>query len=424
MIVILYILIKVVFLGIFMTGLTKLKYNVKKSSVIIIVFNLGIFILNSVIYMLKGIDFLDNVFLLTASLPAFICFSLVSKYKGFKVLFSLLTVSIFGMLTSFIESMSSIVFNNHLINLLSQFISLGLIIFIIFKIFRKRLFEMFEVLEKGWGLFCMVPTLLYVAIFLLQYYPTPITKRTENIFVDFVVYILVFAFNVIMYLNFKNISEYFQLKLDKKNLLIHTEMQKKEYASLMDKMNAIRIYRHDMRHHMNALSTYLHDSNVLEAQKYLNKLDDNLDETAVNRYCDNYGVNVILSSYISRAKKEQIKVTSSVVLSEDIQIDDIDLGVIFANSIENAINACKRIDDIGKRMLTVTCKEQSNQLCIQVTNTFIGEVNFNGAYPVAENLDHGFGTKSIASIVEKYGGIFSFTTKDGIFKTSVILNLK
>ena len=423
MIVILYILPKDIILAIFMSILTKLKYNIKKSSIIIVSFNFGIFLINSAIYMLKGAEIMGFFFPLTTCLPAFLCFSLVSKYKGFKVLFSLLTVSIFGTLTSYIQLLSSLVFKIYFINLLSQFLSLGLLIFFIMKIFRKRYFEMLEALENIWGLFCTIPLLLLTIIFLLQYYPSSIINRTENIFVVFVVYILVFAFDAIMYLNFKNISEYFQLKQDRKNLLLHTEMQKNEYTALMDKMKATQIYRHDMRHHISAISIYLHDNNFSEAQKYLHKLEDNLNNTIVSKYCDNYGVNVILSTYISRARKEQIKVISTVVLAEQSRVDDLDIGVIFANAIENAINACKKIDDISNRMITITCQERSGQICIQITNTFVGQVNFDGEYPVAHDIEHGFGTKSIATITEKYGGIFSFSIQDGIFKTSVILNV-
>jgi hypothetical protein len=35
---------------------------------------------------------------------------------------------------------------------------------------------------------------------------------------------------------------------------------------------------------------------------------------------------------------------------------------------------------------------------------------------------HGIGTRSIAAIAEKYRGVFSYNAKDGIFKSTVILN--
>lgn len=423
MTVILYLFIKVTFLAVFMTCLTQLKYSVKKSYIIIIACNLIIWIANCLIYFFKGQEFLTNIFLLSASIPAFVCFSLVSKSKGFKVLFSLLTVTIFGMFTSYIESVSSYTFNNlPSVDLFSQFFCLALIIIFIIKIFRKSYFKMLDTFDTGWGLFCSVPSLLAIIIFLLQYYPTSINKRPENIPVVFIVYVLMFVSYTIIYFTFDNISQYYKLKQDKNILLINTEMQKIEYQAMTDKLSAVQIYRHDMKHHINAINSFLYENNVLEAQKYLGKLNVNLSNTIIEKYCENFVVNVILSSYINKAKKEDINVISKVDLSESIKVDDIELGVVFANAIENAINACKNIQNPTDRNITVICKMRSDQIYIQIANAYNNKITFDGEYPVSNQKDHGIGTRSIAAIAEKYNGIFSFTAESGIFKTTVILN--
>ncbi len=91
-------------------------------------------------------------------------------------------------------------------------------------------------------------------------------------------------------------------------MLLQTEMQKKEYAAILDKINAIQIYRHDPRHHLTALNTLLHENNLGEAEKYLGKLNNQLDGTVIEKHCENYVVNIILSSYINRARDEGIEV--------------------------------------------------------------------------------------------------------------------
>jgi two-component system sensor histidine kinase AgrC len=230
-----------------------------------------------------------------------------------------------------------------------------------------------------------------------------------------------FVFYATVYLNFENISQYYQLKQDKEVMLIQTDMQKKEYIAIMDKINAIQIYRHDMRHHINAINTFLHDNNISEAQKYLNKLNDNLSKTIIEKYCDNYGVNVILSSYIKKAKDEQIDVISKVHISENIKIDNIELGIILSNAIENAINACKKIIAPKDRRITIVCKEHHNQLYIQISNPYVGEVLFEKDMPISNIEDHGLGTRSIVAIAEKYEGVCSFTAENEIFKATAIL---
>jgi sensor histidine kinase regulating citrate/malate metabolism len=48
-------------------------------------------------------------------------------------------------------------------------------------------------------------------------------------------------------------------------------------------------------------------------------------------------------------------------------------------------------------------------------------VEFADDLPVSTKENHGLGTKSIAAIAQKYGGVYSFTAEDGVFTTSIIL---
>ena len=203
---ILYLFFKIACLAVFMTCLTKLKYDVRKSIIIIVAFNIVIWIANYAIYVFIGIDFLMNIFPLTASVPAFICFFLVSKSKGIKVLFSFLTVTIYGMLTSFIGALPVIFFNSLILRLVFEFLSCVLLIVFIVKVFRKPYFKIYYTLEKGWGLLCLVPCLIIAMIYLLQYYPTYIQYRPKDIPVVFLVFALMFVFYTILYFNFENIS--------------------------------------------------------------------------------------------------------------------------------------------------------------------------------------------------------------------------
>ncbi|GAB6152243.1 hypothetical protein JCM17380_09930 [Desulfosporosinus burensis] len=141
----------------------------------------------------------------------------------------------------------------------------------------------------------------------------------------------------------------------------------------------------------------------------------------VNLDCFNYTVNLILSSYITKAKNEQINVETQINLPENNAVSDMDLCVIFANAIENAINACNSINIENDRTLKIVSKVNNNKLYIQITNSFDGTIIFVDDMPVSTEENHGLGTKSIAAIVQKYAGVYSFTAEDRVFKASIIL---
>jgi hypothetical protein len=177
-----------------------------------------------------------------------------------------------------------------------------------------------------------------------------------------------------------------------------------------------------LRHHIITINSLLHDHNIQEAQNYLEKLDKKLKKTMIEKYCGNYVINVILSSYIKKAKDEKITVCCQVDIPENITIDSIEIGLIFSNAIENAIIACKQLEDYTDRKIDITCKNHYNQLYIQICNTYVGDILFEEELPISKETNHGFGTKSIAAIAGAFNGIYSFSAKDGIFKTTVILN--
>jgi sensor histidine kinase YesM len=418
----LYLFIKVALLAVFMTCLTPLRDNSKRTYAVIVLGNVFIWLFNFLIYELKGLVFLDHVYLLTASLPAYFCFSAVAKYKGAKVLFSLLTVSVFGMLNAFLSFLPTLLIKHYLVDALVNSLCFILTIVFIIKVFRRPYFRILEALERGWGPFCFISFLMLAMIFLLQYYPVPIRDKAENIPLLLLAYILMSAFYAIIYLNFENITHYYQLKQDKKLMLLQTEMQKKQYDSILDKLSDAQIYRHDMKHHINALSTLLHDNKASEAEKYLGRLSERLNDTVIEQYCENYVVNAILSFYIGKAREEGIEVICKAYVPAGSNIEDMELGAVFSNAMDNAIAACMKMEDRTARRISVECREQCGQMYIQIRNTFAGEVKFDGEYPVSQREGHGFGTRSIAAIANKYSGIFSFAVEEGFFVTTVILN--
>lgn len=181
------------------------------------------------------------------------------------------------------------------------------------------------------------------------------------------------------------------------------------------------LYRHDMRHHLNLINAYLIDDNQSAAQKYIAAVEKTIEAIAVENYCLNYTVNLILSSYISKAKTEHITVDTQINVPENNAISDMDLCVIFANVIDNAVNACKSVPNRNDRFLNINCKTKEDKLLIQVSNSYEGTILFDGDMPVSHEENHGFGTKSMTMVVEKYNGIHSFSAENGVFKTSVIL---
>ena len=417
-----YLFLKAALNAILLVCLTPLISNKRKAIAIIVAGKVFIWLLNYAIYEMRGRVFLEHIFPITAALPDLAWVFLVAKYKGYKALFSLLTANVFGMLNAFLSFFPTLVVHDYLIDSLSNTVCYVLLILFVIKAFRKPYLKILDALEKGWGPLCLVSILMLALIFLLQYYPVPIRDNTQNIPLLALTYGLVFTFYAIIYLNFENITNYYQLKQDQKLILLQTEMQKKEYNAILDKVSAAQIYRHDMRHHIQALYTMLHENKPVEAEKYLGKLSDKINDTAIEQFCENYVVNAILSYYINKAREVGIQVICKANIPTELKIEEMELVTLFSNMLENAVTACESIPDPTARTISIVCRESLGQLHIQITNSYTGEIKFDGEYPVSQREDHGFGTRSIAAIAQKHEGIFSFTAQGGQFVTTVILH--
>lgn len=234
-------------------------------------------------------------------------------------------------------------------------------------------------------------------------------------------FILIISAYVLIMRFFKQTRQQLIMQSEQEVLKTQLSAAQAHLAALKESETKTLIYCHDLHHHLDLINGYLADNKHDEAKKYITEVEKSIEYTETIKYCDNHAVNLILSSNIKRAKQENIVVESRVDITEDCHVSDIDLCIILSNAIENAINACMNIKDINNRRINIICKSKNHKLFIQVANNFIGEVKFEEDMPIRTEENHGFGTRSIAATVQKYGGLCSFIAEDGVFKASVIL---
>lgn len=56
-------------------------------------------------------------------------------------------------------------------------------------------------------------------------------------------------------------------------LELQKEYQKKEYMDVLSRLESLRIYRHDMRHHLNMISLMISSGDVDMAKMYIEDLN-------------------------------------------------------------------------------------------------------------------------------------------------------
>ena len=197
-------------------------------------------------------------------------------------------------------------------------------------------------------------------------------------------------------------------------------MQAVQYENLQEKIIEARRAKHDVRHHIALMHDYLNKGDYAALDKYLDEYGMSLPDDSLIRFCKNTAANAVLLYFAQQAKSNNVDYIVKADIPESIPISDTDISVLFGNLIENALDACRQENSDDKKIV-IRADFSNNSLCITVDNTITCTPKFDsdGALVSTKHKGLGFGTRSVKSIAEAYGGVCRFEAKDGIFYASV-----
>ncbi len=226
-----------------------------------------------------------------------------------------------------------------------------------------------------------------------------------------------------------NISDMVKMKKENEklvfdmNLLENSLAEQKRYNTMITRNEEItRKQRHDLRHQLVVIKELAGDTNPTLTE-YLDSLIHSIPH-APKKYCENKAVNSIISHYGAICANESIALETklNVPESEDSVLDN-DLCLVFGNMIENAIEACRRLDNDGC-FIRLSADIRYKTLIITMDNSFDGHFKIrDGKYLSSKRNDFGIGLSSIQSVAQKYGGDTEFVAKNGVFQSSLYFQI-
>ena len=209
------------------------------------------------------------------------------------------------------------------------------------------------------------------------------------------------------------------LELQEKNHRL--TMQAVQYENLREKINDARRAKHDVRHHIALMQEYLGNGDIEALGEYLRRYGESLPDDTLVRFCKNAAANAVLLYFAQQAKDNGVDYDVRADIPEDVNVSEVDISVLFGNLLENALDACKAETSDAKKIV-VRANFSGGALCVTVDNTFTGNLRRTSSGDIisTKHSGAGLGTQSVKSIVEKYGGVCRFETKDGMFCASVL----
>ena len=190
--------------------------------------------------------------------------------------------------------------------------------------------------------------------------------------------------------------------------LEHTKLRAENAESRYGKTKA---FRHDVKNHMTVLTGFLNSGDTAGAEKYLSEMKIIANDLSVRFQTGNAAADIIINSKLSEAEKKGVDIACEMRLPP-CKINDTDLCIILANAVDNAVNACEKLENDAEKFIEIKGIVQENIFLIEVKNSFDGK-----------SIRKGTGLRNIEMTAKKYGGDVRISCTEDVFTISVLLNI-
>ena len=197
------------------------------------------------------------------------------------------------------------------------------------------------------------------------------------------------------------------------------------YESLESQQIQIRKLRHDINNYLDSLLTFINSEGKGNAMPYYEKLKEMASFTSVKKFCNNSLLNAVINNKYQLFQTYNIDSSINIDIAENTFINDMDLCALFANSIDNAIEAVQKIEDESQRIIILKARVINNYFSYQIENTKQNRIIAkNNLLKSSKNNSflHGFGLENIKDIVRKYHGTLDIQYSDNRFTLTIIID--
>ncbi len=238
------------------------------------------------------------------------------------------------------------------------------------------------------------------------------------------VYILIALLNVLLYI-LLNKMQSDNITREEYNLLkANLSAQEKLVFEARTRYFEIKTMRHDVKHYFSTAAKLISDGKPEEAKAYIESVvDKKILSTVAGVDTGSAIVDAVINNNLARCSEKGIT-TKCLIDTQFVSENDVDVSILLSNLLDNAIEGCKNVE---RPTIEITIKNKKSLTQITVSNSISESVLDNN--PALETSSynksvHGFGIKSIKSIVQSHNGKIDFWEENGKFIAEIWINLE
>lgn len=369
----------------------------------------------------KGFAEYGKYTLFIATIPSCLYFYITAKSRDGRFFFTFCLVDTMAIWFSVVTGLFDYFLKTEgMFNFYARLIAFPICLTIMYKYLRKPYIELTHTVNKGWWLLTAMTGVVYILLIVLASVPVTLRERPHDIPLAIIICIfLPLVYSALFYILVaqKKLHEFGTLEqiFESQNDSIE-----KRATEIRNTEQAIRIERHDMRHHLKAIEELTLKDDKKSVLEYIGSTQKSLDEGSIVHYCSNPILDAIVSSYCRKAEQEHITVETHLNIPEELPVPDVDLATVFGNALDNAIHACMFMPR-EKRKIRCTCIMKPT-LMFSIENPYEGNIEFDrNGLPVSSEPGHGIGSKSILVFCQKHDATYVCKAENNTFHLMISL---
>ncbi|WP_243142622.1 ATP-binding protein [Paraclostridium sordellii] len=233
---------------------------------------------------------------------------------------------------------------------------------------------------------------------------------------------LVVASIIIIILLFRRVIKENKEKTKNELMKNKLDMQYEHYLSVQKSHMKVKKLYHDINNHICCIDNL--KNNNKEVSEYINNLKDE-----IKSFKDNYNTGNMILDIILNEKKylcdvNNIKLFCDINFSKCDFIEMIDVSSIFSNILDNAIEACKKVEDT--RYINIRGTIVKDYYIIKCENSKNKKIHIKNKKIITSKKDkflHGLGLRSIKSSLNKYNGDLEILDEENKFIINIYIPL-
>lgn len=301
-----------------------------------------------------------------------------------------------------------------LLGILSKLFALAVVF--ISTIFIKRID--FITPAKYWVILDMVLSLVFVTNLYFIRLDTFMVAQKD--YIDITVMCSAYMIiTILMYYMFLELGRYYMRKSELTHEQLQREFLEKQLAQRKSAEKEMSVFRHDIKNHLASLRFLYSSGKTEEFEQYFDKLMDIAATPLVFKATGIPMLDAVIEIKKQTAAEHgiEIKVESQDVKG-NVSIDDHYFTSIFANLLDNAIEAADTADN---KQIEIQVAADESELKVRLQNYYSDK---STAPIITDHIHRGLGTHIIKSAVDELGGSYVFAQRDGIYVSDIIIPLK